>query len=243
MRAGLFFLGCLFSCGAWSQEVAYGDTGGRPGFCEQERLQRQQDINRNPDIESTGLLHEQGGSTCFSPHENLYFTALMAAEETLGEHAPWYREISDSSREKALKACRVLGYEGSRLAMEQCQAARYRELMHRHEARYESESISYINRRNRQAEQLVQECVAALHQNLHKLPQSILLPVAYYDRNLRTYPAWYVEERVDDQDWLENIQGTRAHEVLEATLEGQCPGDMIWWLYPLQDSPAGVTDG
>jgi len=236
MRVGLFFLCSLLPvvAGAEGSRTAghVGHTGEELTFCARERMEREHEIFRNTNIEIEGELHEQSASSCFEPRENLYFTALVVAEEKLGALVPWSREASSAlSRQRAHEACKVLGYEESRLAMDQCQRERYAELMQMHEWKHQEEAISHINTRNEDAERLMQGCVLALAQNLERLPKSIVLPLAYYDRRLRTYPAWYVEERVNDKDWLENMQSTSAYQVLEDALGDDCPGDMIWWLY------------
>lgn len=201
-------------------------------LCDDARIERQQDINRNPDIKPLGQLHKSGEASCFSPAENLYYLGLIEAEAQLGEHAPWYQATDKSSHVKAELACEVMGYTGTPLpATEACVTARYNEIMAPYEEKYEQETIDYIGKRNSLAEKLVVQCVTAFHQHLPQLPQQIQLPLAYYDRKLYSYPDWYVEARIDDNQWLMDMRNTLASEVVRDALKEQCPGDMIWWLY------------
>ncbi|CAM3465120.1 hypothetical protein [Parendozoicomonas haliclonae] len=202
-------------------------------LCEKMRMERQHEINRNPDIDLLVPLRQSSDANCFSPAENLYFVSLVAAEAKLGPNSPWYQTMGEENRGKAKLACEVMGYAESpqTMTMDECIAARYNEMMQPYNDEYRNESTDYINKRNALGEELVEQCVTAFYQNLPNLPRQIQFPLAYYDRKLHAYPDWYLEARLNDNDWLMNMQKTMASQVIGEALDKQCPGDMIWWLY------------
>ena len=202
-------------------------------YCERRRLERQRDINNNPDIDLRIPLRQTGDANCFTPAENLYFVSLVSAQDELGKNAPWYDNMSVKTRKKAELACQVMGYGEGPLSMsyEDCIDERFLELMEPYNDEYREESAIYINKRNRRSEEIVKQCVTAFHQNLPQLPRQIQFPLAYYDKKLHSYPAWYFEGRLDDEAWIESMQETRASDVVTDALGEQCPGDMVFWLY------------
>ncbi|MTI13635.1 hypothetical protein [Sansalvadorimonas verongulae] len=202
-------------------------------ICQRMRMHRQMDINRNPDLKLLVPLRKSSDANCFSPAENLYFVSLIVAQKELGTNAPWYQTTGDDNKEKARLACDLMGYDSEPLtmSMEECIAARYDEMMHSYNNEYRTETTDYILKRNTRGEELVNQCVTAFYQNLHQLPKQIQFPLAYYDRKLHSYPDWYVENRIHDNDWLMSMQKTMASQVISEALQEQCPGDMIWWLY------------
>lgn len=210
------------------------EHSGSQDYCELQRLKRQQAINNDPNIDLRIPLRQAGDANCFSPAENLYFVSLVAAQEELGKNAPWYDSMSAKNRKKAELACQVMGYgEGGVLNMSynDCVNERFLELMGYYDDEYRKESATYINKRNQRGEQLVRQCVTAFYRNLPKLPRKIQFPLAYYDKKLRSYPAWYFEEQLNDDEWITNMQKTRASDVVTDSLGEQCPGDMVFWLY------------
>ncbi len=212
------------------------NPGAKPmTLCASMRMERQHEINRNPDIEQLVPLRKSSNANCFIPSENLYFASLVAAEKKLGLHAPWYQTIGEEIREKARLACEVMGYGDSpqtmTMTMNECIAVRHNEMMNPYNDQYRQESIQYINKRNDMGAQLVEQCVSAFYQKLPKLPRQIQFPLAYYDRKIHAYPSWYLESQIHDDDWLVNMQKTMASHVITKALGTQCPGDMIWWLY------------
>ncbi len=204
-----------------------------PSLCDKMRMERQQEINRNPDIELLVPLRKSSDANCFSPAENLFYVSLVVAEAELGTNAPWYESMGETNTEKAKLACEVMGYADTPLSMsmEECVTARYNEMMRPYNDEYRQESTDYITKRNMLGEKLVEQCVTAFYQNLPQLPRQIQFPLAYYDRKLHAYPAWYLEARLNDTEWLMNMQKTMASQVIHDALKEQCPGDMIWWLY------------
>ncbi len=202
-------------------------------LCGEMRVHRQHEINRNPALKLLVPLRKSSDANCFSPAENLYFVGLVAAQKKLGPNSPWYNTIGEENKNKAKLACEVMGYGSTplTLSMEECLEARYNEMMQPYNDEYRTESTKYINDRNRLGEDLLQRCVTAFYQNLPQLPRQIQFPLAYYDRKLHSYPSWYLENRLDDNDWLMNMQKTMASQVIAEALGPQCPGDMIWWLY------------
>ena len=202
-------------------------------ICQRMRMHRQMEINRNPDLKLLVPLRKSSDANCFSPAENLYFSSLVVAQKNLGVNAPWYHTMGEENKEKARLACEVMGYGSTPLtmSMEECIAARYSEMMRPYNDEYRLESTDYILQRNTKGEELVEQCVTAFYQNLPQLPKQIQFPLAYYDRKLHSYPDWYLESRLDDTNWLMNMQKTMASQVISEALNEQCPGDMIWWLY------------
>ncbi|MCL6271772.1 hypothetical protein M3P05_17775 [Sansalvadorimonas sp. 2012CJ34-2] len=207
--------------------------GQTDNICDQRRLDRQHSINRDPELELLVPLRKSSDANCFSPAENLYFASLVAAQSELGQNAGWYDTLGNQNKEKAKLACDVMGYGTTplNLSLEECIDARYSEMMQPYNDEYRSESAIYIAKRNKRGEELVQQCVTAFYQNLPQLPRQIQFPLAYYDRKLHAYPEWYVESRLDDDEWLMDMQKTMASQVIKDALHVQCPGDMIWWLY------------
>ncbi|WP_281648107.1 hypothetical protein [Parendozoicomonas sp. Alg238-R29] len=202
-------------------------------ICQRMRMNRQQEINRNPSLKLLVPLRKSSDANCFSPAENLYLTSLVVAQMELGPNAPWYQTMGNQNKEKARLACEVMGYGSSpqTLSMDECITARYGEMMRPYNDEYRTESTTYIGKRNNRGEVLVQQCVTAFYQNLPQLPKQIQFPLAYYDRKLHSYPDWYLESRLEDTEWLSNMQKTMASQVIREALVKQCPGDMIWWLY------------
>ena len=229
----LFILLLLSSLFPLMAEAADPFAGQTDDICEMRRMDRQHSINRDPELELLVPLRKSSDANCFSPAENLYFASLMAAQEKLGQNAGWYETLGMQNREKAKLACDVMGYGSTplNLSLEDCIEARYSEMMQPYNDEYRDESAVYIGKRNRLGEELVQQCVTAFYQNLPQLPRQIQFPLAYYDRRLHSYPDWYVQNRMNDNEWLADMQNTMASQVIKDALHVQCPGDMIWWLY------------
>ena len=202
-------------------------------ICSDIRQNREKQIHVKPDIELTAPLRVSGKANCFSPAENLFFIALIAAQKELGPNSPWYKKLSVKNGAKSEQACEILGYGGSQFgkSMQQCVAERFSELMRPYHEAYKKESATYINKRNKRGETLMKQCLTSFYQKLPKLPRSLYFPLAYYDRKVHSYPDWYIKGKMHDFDWLQNMGSVKASNIIMDAVGKACPGDMIWWLY------------
>ena len=203
-------------------------------YCQHVRIKRQTQINSVNDIEIPVPLCQLGDANCFTPAENLYFISLAIAQEEIGSMDPWHDNLRIKLRKKAELACQIMGYNNTTnqtAPFEQCVNARTFELIAPYEAKYQATIVNHINNRNRRGEELAQQCVAAFHQKLPRLPRQIQFPLAYYDKKLHSYPAGYLEGRIGNDTWLANSRGVYASDLVRDALDEQCLGNMIFWLY------------
>ena len=201
--------------------------------CMDARQIRSQKIQHEPEIKSSIPLGSAGNTTCFSPSENLHYAALIAAQNMLGTNAPWYKQIRLDSKDKAEKACKIMGYGRDQLnkSLDKCIRERFAELMKPYNEKYRLEATTYINKRNSKGAQLVKQCVAAFYNKLPELPRAIHFPLAYYDRKVHSYPEEFLKKQMKDMAWLQQIGSVKNSDILRTLIGDQCPGEMIWWLY------------
>ena len=209
-------------------------------FCQRMRLLRDKQLNVIADLNPGGVLQTDDSSICFTADENLLLVANQEAQIILGPYAPWYLALSQENRERVREACEVMGFEtdtGSK-AFKTCIENRYKELMGPYENRYRRESVGYIGKRQSMARHLVQQCNAALRKKRPLLPRDLTFPIALYDRNLSSIPAWMMEEESLSNLWLKRKGGIKAKDVMQAALGAQCPGNMVLWA--TYKAPEGV---
>jgi len=202
-------------------------------ICVDIRQTREKLINFDPEINLQVPLRVSGRSGCFTPAENLFLVSLISAQSELDPNAPWYKKRSIENKAKSEKACEILGYGRNQFgkSMSQCVEERFNELMQPFNAEYKKESAAYINKRNNRGEALMKQCLAAFYRQLPSLPRSIYFPLAYYDKKVHSYPDWYVQEKMHDNHWLQNMGSAQASDIVIEALSEACPGDMVWWLY------------
>ena len=202
-------------------------------FCRKARYEREKNISKEPDlIKGAEPVHTNDLAMCFSPGENLYFTANKEAQKILGPHAPWYVKIGAEFRVRVEEACKILGFENNEIsrAYDHCVESRYEELMGPYESRYRREADTYITKRREVAESLVVRCDAALSIKRNRLPKEIRFPVAYYDQNFSSVPRWLLEDRIGDDDWLERMSQLKVNDIMHDVLGKDCPGSMVFWV-------------
>ena len=201
--------------------------------CMEARQVRNHKIQYESEIKPAIPLGRPGNTACFSPSENLYYTALIAAQNMLGINAPWYGQARFDSRQKAEQACNAMGYEGDQLnkKLDQCIRERFTGLMKQYDERYRLETTAYISRRNARGTQLVKQCREAFHRKIPELPRTIYFPLAYYDRKVHSFPEEFLKKHMGDMTWLQQIGSVKNSDILRALIGEQCPGEMIWWLY------------
>lgn len=202
-------------------------------FCRKARYDRETDVQKEPDlIQGTEPVHTNDQNLCFSPDENLLFTANQEAQKILGPHAPWYVKISTEFRARVQEACKILGFQNDEVsrAYDHCVESRFEELMGPYEDRYRREAGSYIGKRREVAESLVVRCDAALSIKRSRLPRELRFPIAYYDPNLNSVPRWLVEDKMDDNAWLASLDNLKVNDIMYEVLGNDCPGQMVYWV-------------
>ena len=201
-------------------------------FCDHARLSRDNLMRNDPSLSSEAPLHVLKPSSCFSPDENLLYVAILEAQKVLGANAPWYTELQKDVRERVKKACDVLGYKNSDIsrAYDHCLESRYEELMRPHVDKYERETDNYLSKREQIANSMMVRCDASLNVKRHRLPKEMRFPVAWYNANSRSVPEWLMEEKLDDDDWLENLHKMKLDDMMVEVVGNDCPGEMIYWV-------------
>lgn len=229
LSGGVFFFVSLWGHAA----LGAFDAEGTDKICQDVRQSREKQINHDPEIELQVPLRVSGRAGCFSPAENLFLTALVVAQEQLGPNAPWYKKRSLENKAKSERACEVLGYGANQFgkSMRQCVSERFSELMLPYSSEYKKQSAAYINKRNMAGEDLMNQCLSFFYRKLPELPRSLYFPLAYYNRKVHSYPDWYIEKKMQDTQWLQNMGSVKASDILAEAVGDVCPGDMIWWLY------------
>ena len=202
-------------------------------FCRKARYERETFVSQEPDlIKDSTPVHSNDLAMCFSPDENLFFIANKEAQKILGPHAPWYLQISSEFRARVEEACNIMGFENDEIsrAFDHCVESRYEELMGPYEIKYRREAGSYISKRRQVAESLVVRCDAALSIKRTRLPRDIRFPIAYYDPNFSSVPQWLLEERIDDNVWLERMSKLKVNDIMHDVVGNDCPGNMVYWV-------------
>ncbi len=208
-------------------------SNGKNNFCSNIREQRKVQIEGGAEIILDVPLRLSDRATCFSPSENLFLISLIESQKALGLNAFWYTEISNANKEKSEHACEILEFGKNRVnkSFEQCVKERYTELMQPYAKKYEHETSAYIQKRNMLGEKLMKQCLTAFYSQLPKLPRTINFPLAYYNKQIHSFPDWYIEEKLDDDAWLQNMRTIQASDIVSKLVGESCPSDMIWWLY------------
>lgn len=206
-------------------------------FCNAARRTREQLIRQEPSINSKAPIHTQNASSCFSPDENLIFVANLEAQRVLGPNATWYEDISRDIKNRVTEACSIMGYENSDVsrAYDHCLESRHEELMSPYEEKYTKESTKYLRKRQQVADSLVVRCDASLSVKRSRLPKNMRFPVAWYNADSQSVPSWLLEEKLDDDEWLEQIGKLKLDNIMADVLGSDCPGEMIYWV--TYDSP------
>lgn len=206
-------------------------------FCNAARRTREQLIRQEPSISIKAPVHTQDASSCFTPDENLSFVATLEAQRVLGANAPWYEELSRDIKTRVTEACNIMGYENSDTsrAYDYCLESRHEELISPYEEKYAKESTKYLRKRQQVADSLVVRCDASLSVKRNRLPRDMRFPVAWYNSDSQSVPSWLLEEKIDDDQWLEKIGKLKLDNIMEDVLGSDCPGEMIYWV--TDDSP------
>ena len=55
-------------------------------------------------------------------------------------------------------------------------------------------------------------------------------PVAWYNPDSRSVPNWLLEEKMNDDQWLENIGRLKLNDIMQDVLGNDCPGEMVYWV-------------
>ncbi|WOG27725.1 hypothetical protein [Endozoicomonas sp. 8E] len=201
-------------------------------FCQKARFEREKAVGREPDLSKIEVVTAQDAALCFTPDENLFFVANQEAQNILGPHAPWYLQISREFRERVKEACKIMGYQNDDVsrAYDHCLEDRYEELMGPYEDKYRREAGNYLSKRRQVAESLVVRCDAALSIKRSRLPRDLKFPLAYYDKHINALPSWFLEEKLDDTDWIRKMADLKANELMSEVLGDDCPGNMVYWV-------------
>lgn len=206
-------------------------------FCIKTRRNREQLIRKDPAITLEHPIHTLNTAACFTPDENLLFVANIEAQNILGLHAPWYQEISNDFKKRVTEACNIMGYKNNEIsrAFDHCVESRHKELMGPYEERFIRESGNYLKKRQQIAESLVVRCDASLNVKRKRLPEEMRFPVAWYNPDSRSVPNWLLEEKMNDDQWLENIGRLKLNNIMQDVLGNDCPGEMVYWV--IYDKP------
>ncbi|OED45018.1 hypothetical protein ACH42_05990 [Endozoicomonas sp. (ex Bugula neritina AB1)] len=201
-------------------------------FCQKSRYERESAINKEPDLAKIDAINSRDSALCFTPDENLYFVANQEAQTILGPHAPWYLKIAAEFKNRVEEACRIMGYENDEVsrAYDHCIENRFEELMGPYEDKYQREAGNYVVKRKQIAESLVVRCDAALSIKRSRLPKDLRFPLAYFDKRINSLPSWFVEEKLDDPEWIEKVSRLKADELMNEILGADCPGNMVFWV-------------
>ncbi|WP_299735717.1 hypothetical protein [uncultured Endozoicomonas sp.] len=201
-------------------------------ICDTARLNRDDKMRNDPSIANEFPLHLHKPSSCFTPDENLLFIANIEAQKALGPNAPWYTELKEEVRGRVKKACDVLGYKNSEVsrAYDHCLESRYEELISPHVDKYERETDNYLNKRQQIANSLMVRCDASLSVKRHRLPKEMRFPVAWYNADSRSVPEWLMEEKLEGDEWLENLHKMKLDDIMAEVMGKDCPGEMIYWV-------------
>ncbi len=229
----LICVACLFYIATGLLNTVSASSFQKTTLCEKNHLIREKLINTEPAIDLKIPLRLSDSASCFSPEENLFFVALIAAQNELGPNAPWYKQLHDDSQERSTQACIILGYDQNNTTknLSQCVQEHVAELMQPHKHKYMQASWNYIKKRNAKAHMIMQTCMDSFLRYLPDLPDNIYFPLAYYDSQLHSWPDWYVKKRIHDEPWLQNMKNIKGSDIVKQALGNACPGEMIWWLY------------
>ena len=203
-------------------------------FCREIRYLREFSLAQEPDLNRPQISPEysRNSNRCFSPAENLFYSAHQEAQKILGPHAPWYLEISDDFRERVTSICKGMGLENedASKAYDHCVESRHKELMGPYEDKYEREARSYIKRRLEIALKLMDSCDMAISTRRNQLPRDMQFPIAYHSDLSHSIPSWLLEKKLNDTDWLANLSRPKANELMLDVLGKDCPGNMVYWV-------------
>lgn len=222
---------------AYPGAVSPGSAAESHDLCNAARRTREQLIRQEPYISIKAPIHSQNISSCFTPDENLAFVATLEAQRVLGPNAPWYQEISRDIKNRVTEACGIMGYENSDIsrAYDFCLESRQKELLSPYEEKYAKESGKYLRKRRQVADSLVVRCDASLSVKRNRLPGNMRFPVAWYNADTQSVPSWLLEEKLSDDQWLEQIGKLKLDNIMADVLGNDCPGEMIYWV--TYDSP------
>ena len=206
-------------------------------YCNEARRMRENIMRRETSIVVEAPIHTQEISSCFTPDENLVFTATIEAQRVLGPHAQWFKDISEDVKARVVEACSIMGYENSNTsrAYDYCLENQHEKLISPYIEKYQKESSKYLRKRQQIADSLVVRCDASLSIKRSRLPKEMRFPVGWYNVNRQSVPSWMLEEKIDDNDWLENMSKLKVDNIMTDILGNDCPGEMIYWV--TYDSP------
>lgn len=203
-------------------------------FCREMRSQREFFLTQEADLNKPHSSPEYNLNSfrCFSPAENLFYTAHQEAQKILGLHARWYTEISEDFKDRVIRACENMGLisEEANKAYDRCIESRHQELMGPYENKYQRETEKYIKKRNKTAQALVKSCNMAISSKRSQLPRELKFPIAYHDDLSPSIPSWLIEKNINDSDWLEKLNRPKANKLMHDVLGRDCPGNMVYWV-------------
>ena len=201
-------------------------------FCYDARRRRDNLIRQEASITIKAPIHTQDISSCFTPDENLAFTATLEAQRVLGPHAQWFKDISEDIKNRVIEACSIMGYENSNTsrAYDYCLENQHKKLISPHIEKYQKESNRYLRKRQQIADSLVVRCDASLSIKRSRLPKEMRFPIAWYNTNRQSVPNWMMEEKIEDNEWLENIGKLKTDNIMVDVLGNDCPGEMVYWV-------------
>ena len=198
--------------------------------CQQVRRRRHIDINTVPNIASQ---LPTDSSSCFKPDENLFYSAIMSAQQKMGPNTPWYHQLRMETEDRTAENCNSMynNAPADPRAIMMCRQQQFSQIMRPYEARYEDESVLYLRQRKQLAEQLFFQCKGALASRRNMIPSGITLPIAYNNTRVNAFPNWYVEQNIEkDVAWAANLHNMRAKDMVQDTLGAFCPGEMVSWI-------------
>ena len=211
-------------------QVDISDTG----FCREMRFIRESFLAQEPDLNKlrNSPGYRENSMRCFSPAENLFYSAHQEAQKILGPHAPWYIEIREDFRDRVTSACRSmkLKNEDANKAYDHCVESRHKELMGPYEDKYQREAGTYIQRRLEIAKKLMNSCDMAISKKRNLLPRELEFPIAYHDDMNFSIPSWLLEEKINDKSWLAGLAQPKIDKLMHDVLGNNCPGNMVYWV-------------
>ncbi len=202
----------------------------RDDRCQQIRRRRHIEINTVPGITPKP---QSDDNSCFKPDENLFYSAIMSAQQKMGPNSPWYHQLRMETDDRTTRSCNAMynNAPADPRAIMMCRQQQFDVVMRPYEARYEDESIFYLRQRKQLAEQLFFQCKGALASRRSMIPSGITLPIAYNNNQVNAFPSRYVEKNLEkDLGWAKNLYKMRANELMQETLGAFCPGEMVYWI-------------
>lgn len=203
-------------------------------FCRDIRDFRESSLAEEPNLNKLDNSSEyrENSMQCFSPAENLFYSAHQEAEKILGPHAVWYTEISNDFRHRLTVACQEMRQSNndSSKAFDYCVESRHDELMGPYKDKYQREKNLYLQKRQKIAQNLVDSCDMAISIKRNQLPGELEFPIAYHDDLNFAIPNWLLEKNMDDKDWLASLTEPKIDKLMHDVLGSDCPGSMVYWV-------------